>query len=204
MICRCRSSWSVSGPRANASSRDRLRGLAERVDADHRRAVDLRPGGGRSRSGDRRAARAEGRSGRAALAPPRRTTPRRRARPLAAAHRASPSQSLGEPSPVAKRRNETGTFRPQASLRDPSRGQAKGYRSATNSRAELVRSPNDVTKVRLFVHRGRCETRHVVRPRVTEVQRTIHRAARSPGVSTSATRAGSTSTSTTSRSAYVR
>ncbi len=36
--------------------------------------------------------------------------------------------------------------------------------------AELAPSPNDVTKVRLSIHRGRCETRHVVRPRVTEVR----------------------------------
>ena len=83
VTCRCRSSWSASGPRASASWRDRGRGLPECVDADHRRAVDLRPGRGRSRARGLRAARAEERPGRATLAASRRAAPKRRPRHVA-------------------------------------------------------------------------------------------------------------------------
>ena len=79
----CRSSWSASGRRANASSLDRRRFSPDAWTQIDRRAVDLRPGGGRARPGDGLAARQEGRSGRAALAPPRGTAPRCRTRRVA-------------------------------------------------------------------------------------------------------------------------
>ena len=96
---RCRSSSSVSAPRASASSRDR-RGLAEHAWTQIIVGLSIFvPVVGRARPGDPRAARREGRPGRAALAPPRRTAPRRRTRRVATGE---PKCNLSSPGVAAR------------------------------------------------------------------------------------------------------